>query len=115
MHGEGFGRHVALGIDMPVKGLASRHAVENLDAADFDQPVTAERIKAGGFGIENDFAHENEPLRRTRTDESRSSRRHLSSLGQNVPNPRPYGIKTMRSIHHEMRAFSFFRVGHLPR
>src|ERR1700704_4289167 len=41
MHIEGFGRHVALGIDMPVKGLPGRHAVEYLDAADFDQPVTA--------------------------------------------------------------------------
>jgi hypothetical protein len=58
MHIEGFGRHVALGIDMPVKGLPGRHAVEYLDAADFDQPVTAQRIETGGFGIENDFAHE---------------------------------------------------------
>jgi hypothetical protein len=41
VHGEGFGRHVALGIDMAVKGLAGRHAVENLDAADFDQPIPA--------------------------------------------------------------------------
>ncbi len=57
MHREGFGRHVALGIDVPVKGLAGRHAVENLDTADFDQPVAAQRVEAGGFGIENDFAH----------------------------------------------------------
>jgi hypothetical protein len=57
MHGECFGRHVALGIDVAVKGLAGRHAVEDLDAADLDQPVAAQRIEAGGFGIENDFAH----------------------------------------------------------
>jgi hypothetical protein len=37
-----------------MKGLAGRHAVENLDTADFNQPVTAQRIKAGSFGIEND-------------------------------------------------------------
>jgi hypothetical protein len=43
---------------MPMKGLAGRHAVENLDTADFDQPVTAQRIKAGGLGIENDFTHD---------------------------------------------------------
>ena len=43
---------------MAVKGLPGRHAVEDLDTADFDQPVAAQRIKAGGFGIENDFAHE---------------------------------------------------------
>ena len=58
VHGEGFLRHVALGIDVAVKGLPGRHAVEDLDAADFDQPVAAQRIEAGGFGIENDFAHE---------------------------------------------------------
>ena len=58
MHGKGFRRHVALGIDVPVKGLAGRHAVEDLDTADFDQPIAAQRIEAGGFGIENDFAHE---------------------------------------------------------
>ena len=58
MHGEGFRRHVALGIEMPMKGLAGRHPVQNLDAADFNQPVAAQRVEAGGFGIENDFAHQ---------------------------------------------------------
>ncbi|MFK4654323.1 hypothetical protein ABIF97_004257 [Bradyrhizobium japonicum] len=32
-------------------------AVEDLDTADFDQAIASERIEAGGFGIENDFAH----------------------------------------------------------
>jgi hypothetical protein len=58
MHGEGFGRHVALGIDVAVKSLAGRHPVEDFDAADLDQPVAAQGIEASGFGIENDFAHE---------------------------------------------------------
>jgi hypothetical protein len=57
MHRECFRRHVALWIEMPVKGLAGRHAIEDLDAADFNQPIAAQRIKAGGFSIENDFAH----------------------------------------------------------
>ena len=60
MHGKGFRRHVAFRIDVAVKGLAGRHAVEHLDAADFDQPVAAQGIKAGGFGIENDFAHDDQ-------------------------------------------------------
>ena len=64
MHREGFRRHGPFGIEIAVKGLPGRHAVENLDAADFDQPIAAQRIKAGGFGIENDFAHENELPRR---------------------------------------------------
>ena len=57
VHGKGFRRHVALGIDVAVKGLPGRHAVEDLDAADLDQPIAAQRIEASGFGIENDFAH----------------------------------------------------------
>ena len=68
MHGEGFRRHVPFGIEIAMKGLPGRHAVEDLDAADFDQPIAAQRIKAGGFGIENDFAHENEPPRKTESE-----------------------------------------------
>ena len=41
MHGIGFSRHFALGIEMPMKGLAGRHAIENLDTADLNQPVAA--------------------------------------------------------------------------
>src|SRR4030088_917095 len=57
MHGERFSRHVALRVEVPMKCLPRRHAVENLDTTDFDQPVAPQRIEAGGFGIENDFAH----------------------------------------------------------
>ena len=57
MHRKCFGRHVALGIDIDVVALAGRHPVENFDAADLDQPIAAQRVKAGGFGIKNDFAH----------------------------------------------------------
>ena len=57
VHGKRFRRHVALGIDVAVKRLPRRHAVVDFDAADLDQPVAAQRIEAGGFGIENDFAH----------------------------------------------------------
>jgi hypothetical protein len=42
--------------------LARRHAVENLDAADFDQAIAAERIEASGFGVENDFTHDQEAV-----------------------------------------------------
>ena len=57
VHLEGLVRHVALRIEVAVKHLAGRHAVEQLDAADLDQPIAAQRIEAGGFGVENDFAH----------------------------------------------------------
>ena len=55
--GKRFRRHIALGIDVAVESLPRRHAVVDLDAADLDQPVAAQRIEASGFGIENDFAH----------------------------------------------------------
>jgi len=58
MHRECFRRHVALRIEMPVKGLPGRHAIDYLDAADFNQPGRPQRVEARGFGIENDFAHE---------------------------------------------------------
>jgi hypothetical protein len=38
--------------------LSRWHAVEHLDAADFDQTIATERIETGGFGIENDFTHD---------------------------------------------------------
>jgi preprotein translocase subunit SecB len=41
VHGICFSRHFALGIEMPVKGLAGRHAIENLDTADLNQPIAA--------------------------------------------------------------------------
>ena len=58
VHRKGFLRHVPFGIDVDVERLPRRHAVEHLDAADFDQAIAAQRIEAGGFGVENDFAHD---------------------------------------------------------
>jgi hypothetical protein len=55
------GRHLAFGIDVTVEGLPCWHAVEEFDAAHFDQPVAAQSIEAGGFSIENDFAHQLQP------------------------------------------------------
>src|SRR6202795_4908004 len=96
---------------MPMKSLAVRLAVEYLDTADFNQAVAAQRVEAGGFGVENDFAHE----QAAGNDESGSSRRHLNSLVQHVPDSRTHGVKTVRGSHHEMRALALFGVGHLPR
>src|SRR5690606_5309939 len=56
MHPEGFLRHVALGIDVDVMVPAGWHVVDQLDAADLDQPVARRWRKARGFGIEDDFA-----------------------------------------------------------
>jgi hypothetical protein len=40
-----------------MEDLAGRHPVQDLDATDLDQPIAAQRIEAGGFGIEDDFTH----------------------------------------------------------
>src|SRR5881227_3708166 len=61
VHRKGLGRHVALGIDVTVEGRAGGNAVEQLDAADLDQPMTLVRIEAGGLGVEHDFAHQSSP------------------------------------------------------
>ena len=57
VNGEGLGRHLAFRIEIAVEDRAGRNPVEQLDAADFDQAVTLVGIEAGGFGVENDFAH----------------------------------------------------------
>ena len=50
-------RHVAFRIEIAMERLAGGETVDELDAADLDQPIALKGIKAGGFGIENDFAH----------------------------------------------------------
>jgi hypothetical protein len=57
MHRKSFLRHVAFGIDVAVKCLAGGHAIEDLNAADFNKPIASQRIETGGFGIQNDFTH----------------------------------------------------------
>ena len=71
-------RHVALGIDVDVEGAAGRQVVHQLDAADLDQPVAAQRVEPGRLGVEDDLAHHAVPrpvscppahlARRTRSD-----------------------------------------------
>jgi hypothetical protein len=57
VHGKRFRGDVALGIEVAMKGLTARDAVDQFDAADLDEPVSLDRIEACGFGIKDDFAH----------------------------------------------------------
>ena len=50
-------RHVAFRIEVAMKGLAGREAIDEFDAADLDQTIALEGIKPGGLGVENDLAH----------------------------------------------------------
>jgi hypothetical protein len=54
---DGFFGDVAFRMDQHVEHAIRRNMIVQLDAADLDDPVTAVRIEACGFGIENDFAH----------------------------------------------------------
>ncbi len=54
---EGALGHVALGIHVAMEVLSGRKAVEQLDAADLDQPVALQGVEAGGFRVEHDLAH----------------------------------------------------------
>src|ERR1700756_4891446 len=40
-HGKGLRRHIALGIEIAMEGLARRHAVEDLDTADLHEAIAA--------------------------------------------------------------------------
>src|SRR5688572_18034277 len=53
----GLDRHRPVGIEIGVERAAGRDAVDQLDTADLDQPVTGRGIEAGGFGVEDDLAH----------------------------------------------------------
>src|SRR5262245_18599567 len=57
VHRERFRRHVAIRIEIAMEDPAARESVHQLDAADLDQAVALQRIKAGGLGIEHDLAH----------------------------------------------------------
>jgi len=56
MHLLGFGRHVALGVDVDVERAARGQEVLQLHAGDFHHPVALLGFEAGGFRIEDDFA-----------------------------------------------------------
>src|SRR5271167_3407616 len=51
-------RHVAFRIEIAMEHFAGRKTINEFDAADLDQPIALKGIEPGGFGIENDLAHE---------------------------------------------------------
>src|SRR5262249_42727111 len=95
VHRNGIGPNTAARIDVAMKGLSAWDAVDQLDAADLDQPVTLIRIKPGCLGIEHDFPHD-EPFASNPANRIKSAwalyRRRAKSLppgrGQNRSRPR---------------------------
>jgi len=57
VHGERRGVNVALGIDVTMKSAARRSAVEQFNAADFDDAVTELGLEARRLGVEEDLSH----------------------------------------------------------
>jgi hypothetical protein len=51
MDREGFLGNVAFRIDVAVEMLTAGDAVDELDAADLDQPMPLIRVEAGGLGV----------------------------------------------------------------
>ena len=56
VHFEGLVGDVALGVQMAVPDASRGDAVDQLDAADLDDPVAVERVEPGGLGVEDDLA-----------------------------------------------------------
>ena len=105
MNGEGFRRHVSVWIEISVEHRTGRNTVEQLDTANLDQAMALGRIEAGGFGVEDDFAHE--PLL--------PSIRHLSNRLENITHLRMCVFETVRRIHYEIGAPALFFIGYLFR
>ena len=57
MHLEGALFDLTLRIDIDVIALTGRHMVDQLDGADFDNPVSLFRVDTRGFRIKNQFTH----------------------------------------------------------
>ena len=64
VNAEGFFRHVALGVDVDVIVPPGRDVIDQFDARDLDHAIAALGVEAGGFRIENDFAHMVQPVAR---------------------------------------------------
>src|SRR5688572_18536563 len=58
VHHEGVGGNAAARIDIGVKSASGRDVVQELETADFDQPIPVQAIEAGRFRIEDDLAHQ---------------------------------------------------------
>ena len=54
----GLDGHDALRVQIGLEALAGGKMIHQLDTANLDDPVAVAGLKAGGFGIENNLAHQ---------------------------------------------------------
>ena len=64
-----------------MKMPAGLDAVDDLDAADLDHSVAAQRVQSGGFSVEDDFAHGANYLRDGDSETSENVTHLLLSCG----------------------------------
>src|SRR5262245_66608363 len=106
--GDGLRRDVALGIEVAMKTLPARYAIDELDAADLHQSVPLEGIKPRGLGIEHDFAHvyfpASAPAVMSATDESPPPLRHCSNRVEDRTHLGTARLEAPRRIHDKIRA-----------
>lgn len=55
--GERLGRNAAVRVEIALETLSGGNVVDQLDAADLDDPVTAAGIETGRFRVEADLTH----------------------------------------------------------
>src|SRR5262245_49747151 len=117
MDGDGLGRDVALGIEVAMKTLPARYAIDELDAADLHQSVPLEGIKPRRLGIEHDFAHvyipASAPAVMGTTDESPPTLRHCSNRVKDRTHLGARRLEAARRIHDKIRTAALFVVRHL--
>src|SRR5262249_30257419 len=115
--GNGFGRNIALRIEIAMKTLPARYAIDGLDAADLHQSVPLEGIKPRGLGIKHDFAHvyfpASAPAVMSATDESPPPLRHCSNRVEDRTHLGTRRLEAARRIHDKIRAAALFVVRHL--
>ncbi len=103
MHRESLGRHRPLRVDVTVEDLPCDEAIDDFHAADFNQPIPAQGVEAGRFGIENNLAHGSARI-------SEQTRRQGPQQGLKIA---PRGRKSPARFQYGMGAPAFLAIRHL--
>src|ERR1700722_3190242 len=84
MHALRFDGDQPIRVEIPLKCRARRHVIVEFNAADLDDPMTIGWVKAGCFGVQNDFTH------RACAPEVRAApARQISPARKRAPTPCP--------------------------
>ena len=102
-----------------MEGAPGRDVVQELDAADLDQPVAVQAIEAGRFGVEDDLAHAlllscfAAECKRGGRASAGDSQAAEASARRIASTSRSAAVESAAGIDEEMRAAALLRVRHL--